>query len=169
VLAVYPWPSDPTRYTGTYLVTKLRTDSMGTGSVGACSTQKITDALAARGAPVWRYEFDHAEGPGWFSIPGYVWGAGHAAELAYIIPHRHNLANNGAALNRDEQQLSEQMLRAWGSFVRDGDPAGDRKDSWPRFQPNGVVLSLQAGGRSTVLPVAAINASHNCAFWDGVR
>ena len=168
VLAVYPWPSDPTRYTGTYLVTKLRTDSMDTGSVGACSTQKITDALTAH-TSVWRYEFDHSEGPGWFDIPGYVWGAGHAAELAYLIPDRHNAANNGGALNGAERQLSEQMLHAWGNFIRTGDPAGESQMTWPRFQPNGSVMALQAGGHSTVLPLGTINAFHNCAFWDQMR
>ena len=54
VLAVYPWPDNPTRYTGTYLVAKLRTDSAGLSAVGSYSTQKLTEAIAAH-APVWRY------------------------------------------------------------------------------------------------------------------
>lgn len=168
VLAVYPWPSDPTRYTGTYLVARLRTDSVGITGVGACSTQKLAEALAAH-APVWRYEFDHGEGPGWFEIPGYVWGAGHATELAYLIPNRRNAANNGGALNGAERQLSDEMQRAWGAFVREGDPAVESQAAWPRFQPDGGVLSLQAAGRSAVLPLKAINAFHNCSFWDEMR
>jgi para-nitrobenzyl esterase len=34
----------------------------------------------------WAYEFAHRTGPGLTPIPGYVWGAGHAAELAYLFP-----------------------------------------------------------------------------------
>lgn len=168
VLAAYPWPSDPTRYTGTYLVAKIRSEGGGIGSVGPCSTQKLTDALAAH-APAFRYEFAHGDGPGWFEIPGYVWGAGHATELAYLIPDRHNAANNGSALNLAEQRLSDEMLHRWGAFVRDANPAVEGEPSWPRFEPGGGALSLQAGGQSAVLPVAAINASHNCAFWDAMR
>ena len=168
VLQAYPWPDDPTRYTGTYLVAKLRTDSAGIAAVGACSTGKLADVLAAH-APVWRYEFDHSQGPGWFDIPGYVWGAGHAAELAYLIPDRHNRGNNGGALNGAEQQLSGEMLRAWGAFIRDGDPAGDGAVPWPQYHPDGSVLSWQAGGGSSVLPAAALSAFHDCAFWAGLR
>lgn len=168
VLAVYSWPDNSTRYTGTYLVAKLRTDSAGLVAVGSCSTQKLTEAIAAH-APVWRYEFDHNDGPGWFDIPGYVWGAGHATELEYLVPNRHYRGNNGGELNLAEQQLSGEMLRAWGAFVRDGDPGVEGKVTWPRFESNGSVLSWQAGDQSHVLPLVAINTFHNCAFWDAMR
>lgn len=168
VLSVYPWPDDPTRYTGTTLVAKIRSESGGVATVGSCSTQKLADALAAR-APTYRYEFAHSQGPGWFGIPGYVWGAGHATELAYLFPARHNAANNGAALNAAEQRLSDEMVRYWGAFIRAGDPNVDGQAPWLRYQPDGSLLSLQAGGQSTAIPVAAFKAAHACAFWDAIR
>lgn len=61
------------------------------------------------------------------------------------------------------------MQRARGAFVREGDPAVEGQVTWPRFRPDGGVLSLQVGGHSTVLPLRAISASHNCSFWDEMR
>lgn len=168
VLAVYPWPDDPTRYTGTNLVAKIRSESGGLPVVGSCSTQKLADALASR-APTYRYEFAHSQGPGWFGIPGYVWGAGHATELAYLFPSRHNGANNGAALNGAEQRLSDEMVRYWGAFIRGGDPNVDGQAPWARYQPDGTMLSLRAGGQSAAIPVAAFKAAHACSFWDAIR
>lgn len=168
VLAVYPWPDDPTRYTGTTLVAKIRSESGGVATVGSCSTQKLADALAPH-VPTYRYEFAHSQGPGWFGIPGYVWGAGHATELAYLFPARHNAANNGAALNAAEQRLSDEMVRYWGAFIRGGDPNVDGQAQWARYQPEGTLLSLQAGGQSAAIPVAAFKAAHACAFWDAIR
>ena len=171
VLAVYPWPEDATRFTGTYRVAQLRSDGATIDGVGTCTTQHLADAIASH-VPTYRYEFDHSDGPGWFDIPGYVWGAGHAAELAYLIPDRGNAAtNNGRAFNPAEQLLSDEMVNYWGQFVRTGNPAAEGQPDWPRYQPGGkgAVMSLQAGGASQALPVAAIAASHNCAFWDGLH
>ena len=171
VLDVYPWPDDATRFSGTYRVAQLRSDGAGIDGVGACSTHHLAEAIAAH-VPTYRYEFDHSDGPGWFDIPGYLWGAGHAAELAYLIPNRGNAAtNDGRAFNPAEGRLSDEMVSAWGQFVRTGNPAVEGQPDWPRYQPGGAgsVLSLQAGGASHTLPVAAITASHNCAFWDSLH
>ena len=59
-------------------------DNVGWG-IGGCGTAWLRDTLARR-VPVYAYEFAYRDGPGWYPIPHYVWGAGHATELVYLYP-----------------------------------------------------------------------------------
>ena len=169
VLAVYPYPEDPTRYSGTYLVAEVMMKNFtGPGGLSACKTSEITELLA-RTSDVWSYEFAPAGGPGWFEVPGYVWGAGHAVELPYLIPDRGNFANNAAALSDAHLELSRTMLAQWGAFVRDGDPNAEGTPEWPAYTAdNGPVMQLGEGGRSRVIPTVALRAAHDCDFWESL-
>lgn len=169
VLAVYPWPEDPTRYTGTYLVAEIMMKNFtGPGGLSACKTSEITEMLAPNGN-VWAYEFAPAGGPGWFEVPGYVWGAGHAVELPYLIPDRGNFANNGSALSGEHRQLSETMLAYWASFVRSGNPNAEGQTEWAAYAAgDGPVMRLREGDRTAPISVAALRASHNCDFWESL-
>jgi para-nitrobenzyl esterase len=90
ILAQYRWPKDADQYTGTYLSGAAWTDSGYVFGIGGCANLKLTQDLA-KYAPVYAYEFGHRTGPGLTREHGaYEWGAGHAAELAYLFPSFNN-------------------------------------------------------------------------------
>lgn len=169
VLAVYPWPDNATRYTGTYLVAEIMmANRAGPGGLSQCKTNTIADKLTANG-PVWAYEFTPDDGPGWFEVPGYSWGAGHAVELPYLIPKRGNFANNGTALSEAHRELSKSMIAAWGGFAKSGDPNAEGLPEWARYEAgSGPVMALREGGRSATIPAVALRAQHACDFWDSL-
>jgi para-nitrobenzyl esterase len=82
-----------------------------------CPAGTLAALLAARGAPVWRYEFDLAPGGGQSS---------HAGELGYIYGEQKSAAG-----------LS--LRPYWVGFIKSGDPNGAGLARWPRFTPKGGV------------------------------
>jgi para-nitrobenzyl esterase len=80
-----------------------------------CPAGTLAGLLAARGAPVWRYEFDLAPGGGQST---------HAGELGYIYGEQKSAAG-----------LS--LRPYWVAFVKSGDPNGTGLAQWPRFTPQG--------------------------------
>lgn len=172
VLAVYPWPSESTRYTGTYLVADIMMPDFipSKGGLSACKTSRYTELLAKQKSQVFAYEFAPDNGVGWFEVPGYDWGAGHATELPYLIPDRGNFANNGSALSEAHKQLSEQMLKYWGNFVKNGNPNGEGLVNWAPYTANlGPVMELKEGGKSATVPAVAIRSAHHCEFWESIE
>src|SRR5690242_10943005 len=135
-----------------YLIGAIMTDSGLLAGIGGCANRALTADLA-RWTRTYAYEFAHRTGPGLTPIPGYVWGAGHAAELAYLFPSFDNGTPIAPTFDRDERRLAQDMKRAWGAFVRSGSPG------WP---PYGVE-SLRAGGRSRLITDAEYAAEHQCA------
>ena len=170
VLTVYPWPEDATRYTGTYLVADVMIENLlpGEGSLSPCKTNRITEVLAPQ-VPTFAYEWAHTDGSGWFEVPGYIWGAGHATELPYLIPNRGNFAFNANAFGDDERQLAEDMRSYWGAFVTTGEPEVGGQPDWPAYQPGqGPVLRLAGGDDLATVPAVALRAAHNCDFWESL-
>ncbi|MEN3359030.1 MAG: para-nitrobenzyl esterase [Mycobacteriales bacterium] len=173
VLARYPWPAGADQFTAAYLVGAVFTDSGLLAGIGGCTNRALT-ADFARWTPTYAYEFDHRTGPGLAPTPaGYVWGAGHAAELAYLWPSFDNGTPIAPTFDAAERRLAGDMVRYWGSFVRSGRPGAARLAAWPRYgarppagQPR--VLSLRAGGHSVALPDAAVATEHQCGFWNSL-
>jgi para-nitrobenzyl esterase len=166
VLALYPWPANADAFTPAYLVGAIFTDSGFIAQIGGCGARSLTRALATY-TRVFSYEFDHRTGPGLNPNPaGYVWGAGHAAELAYMWPSFDNGVPIAPTFDRDERLLATDMARYWGSFVRSGRPAAKDSSPWRAFDQSDRTLSLRAGRDSTLVPDAQIAAEHNCSFWD---
>jgi para-nitrobenzyl esterase len=64
-----------------------------------------------------------------------------------------------------ERRLATDMARYWGAFVRDGRPRAENSAHWAPFNGGGRVMSLRAGGDSTLIPDAQVAAEHNCSFW----
>ena len=157
VLARYPWPANADRFTAAYLIGAIMTDSGLLAGIGGCADRRLTHDLA-RWTRTWAYEFAHRTGPGLTPIPGYVWGAGHAAELAYLFPAFDNGTPIAPTFNKAERQLARDMKHAWGSFALRGTPG------WPAFG----FMSLRAGGHSRLISDAQFAAEHQCGFWDSL-
>ena len=170
VLTVHPWPEDATRFTGTYLAADVMIETFlpVAGGLSPCKTSRMTDILAPQ-TPTFAYEFAHADGSGWFEVPGYVWGAGHATELPYLIPNRGNAALNANAFGDDERRLAQEMRAYWGAFAKAGDPKVAGQAPWPAYTAgDGPVLRLLGGGQTVTVPASALRAAHNCEFWDSL-
>jgi carboxylesterase type B len=165
VLARYPWPAGADRFTPAYLIGAIETDSGLLAGIGGCTNRSLTRSLAAY-TRTYAYQFDHRTGPGLAPQPaGYVWGAGHAAELAYLWPSFDNGTPIAPTFDAAERRLAADMVRYWGAFVRGGPPAAPHSAHWPSYQRGGGTLSLRAGGASTVISDAQLAAEHQCAFW----
>jgi carboxylesterase type B len=124
VLTRYPWPSPSDQFSAPYQIGAVMTDS-GQYGIGGCPNRALTRSLAQHTA-TWAYEFDHRAGPGLAPIPGYEWGAGHAAELAYLFPGFDNGTPIAPTFDADEQRLAEEMKLSWTAFTSSGDPRGGR-------------------------------------------
>jgi para-nitrobenzyl esterase len=58
--------------------------------------------------------------------------------------------------------LAEQMVLAWGAFIRAGDP-GTPSLPWPRYETSGrQMLHLEP---AAVAVTSDYRARHNCDFW----
>jgi para-nitrobenzyl esterase len=162
VLARYPWPAGADRFTPAYLTGAVTTDAGLDLDLGGCPARRLAHDLARR-TPTYRYQFDHRTGPGPFAgPPGYVWGAGHAAELQYLWPGFRDSIPADRPLNGAELGLARQLRAYWGAFVRTGHPAARAQPTWTR---DGV-LSFRAGPRSRMVPDRVLAAQHRCDFWD---
>jgi carboxylesterase type B len=164
VLQHYPWPSTADRFTAAYLIGAIATDAGLITGIGGCPSRSLI-ATFARWTPTYAYEFHNRIGPGLTQIDGYVWGAGHAAELAYIWPSFHQGTPIAPHFDRGDRQLARQMVQYWGAFTSVGRPRVPGQARWPRFDRRQATLSLRAGHRSRVIDDATYAAEHQCAFW----
>lgn len=167
VLARYPWPSRSDRWTGAYLTGAVTTDAGLVLGIGGCANLQLTNALARR-TRTYAYEFDARHGPGLTPLPGYVWGAAHAAELAYLFPSFDNGTPIAPTFDRGERQLARDMVQYWGTFVLRSHPSATGSAAWPRYDTTHRILSLRVAGRSTTISEAAYRAEHRCDFWDSL-
>jgi carboxylesterase type B len=168
VEARYPWPATANRFTAAYLSGAILTDGL-IGSLGGCPYRDLVNDFAAV-TTTFVYEFDHRTGPGVRPEPaGYVWGAGHAAELAYMWPSFDNGTPIAPTFDPGERRLSRQMIANWGAFVKNGRPAAAGQPAWPRFNGAKELISLRAGNASTLITDATFFAEHRCTFWGSVK
>ncbi len=166
VLAEYPWPKDADKYAGAYLAGAVVTDSGHIAGIGGCATLKLIQDFA-KYAPVYAYEFGNRTGPGLTrEYDAYEWGAGHAAELAYLFPSFNNGEPITPLFNAGERALAESMKGYWGAFVRQGAPVDKTDAAWPIFNAAGQIMSLKANDRSFMLSTEMFSREHNCKFWE---
>jgi carboxylesterase type B len=168
VLARYSWPTPSDRFTAAYLSGAIMTDFGLSAAIGGCPNRQLTKAFAAH-TPTWAYEFDHRTGPGLTPEPaGYEWGAGHAAELAYLYPGFDNGTPIAPTFDPDEQRLATDKKQSWGNFVGSGDPGLPGSVGWEPYEPGQRIWALRAGGRSEPISDAQLAAEHQCEFWDNL-
>jgi len=87
-------------------------NQLWTDRIFRCPAGRTAMLLAKRGAPVWRYEFDLAQGGG-LSF--------HSAEIAYVM----NPIDIGGGVT---------LQAYWTNFAKSGDPNGARLPGWRRFE-----------------------------------
>jgi para-nitrobenzyl esterase len=165
ILARYPWSSYPSPYTAAYQIGDIWTDSGFLTGIGGCPTQNLAGQFAGS-TRTYFYQFDDLHAPGLNNDhPGYQWGAGHAMELAYLWPSFNNGFSLYDLLTPAQRELSRQMIRYWGAFVRTGRPEAAGQPYWPRYA-SGQLMSLRPGGQSRTISAAAFGAEHQCSFWN---
>jgi para-nitrobenzyl esterase len=165
VLARYPWPASSDAFTVAYLLGAIFTDSGFFFGIGGCANRGLTQAIAGY-TPTYTYQFDHRTGPGPAPNPvGYVWGAAHAAGLAYLWPSFNNGAPIAPTFTAAERRLVTDMVRAFGNFVRNGRPEAAGSTPWPAFNHTEKTMSLRTGGDSALISDARLATEHNCDLW----
>jgi para-nitrobenzyl esterase len=163
IAALYPLEA----YAEPYLALTAALSDSGSyllGSLGGCVTEALADTASAS-TPTWTYEFDD---------PGFIWsasalpvpvpnGASHSSELPFLFD------TVGVTLNEpfdpDQEALAEQMLGAWGAFIRGGDPnpGGTGVQAWPSYDvQERRMLHLEPG---KVGVVTDFRERHHCEFW----
>lgn len=136
-------------------ITQVQTDSRR-----ACPNDQSAQLLATK-TPTYRYEFDDPTSPTLygFRVPGEDMSNGHSAELAYLF----DFTLGERPLTREQEKLSDQMMRYWAAFAHNGAPDFRNAPPWPLYGEKHNVMQLRSGGASQVINTYA--ADHNCAFW----
>jgi para-nitrobenzyl esterase len=79
-------------------------------------------------APVWMYRFDFGMTPG-HPLLGKAF---HSAEIPFVLYNLDLLQTVGFQVDEKMRSVAEQMLNAWVSFARSGDPSTEGLD-WPVY------------------------------------
>lgn len=167
VLALYPFSAFPSPYNAAYPTGAVWTDSGFIGGIGGCAAQTLEQQFRAH-TLTFAYQFDDRNAPGLNdSLPGYMWGAGHAMELAYMWPSFDNGIPLYPQLTPAQLELSNWMVRYWGAFARFGAPVVPGQTLWPAYQ-SGRMMSLRQGNGSVAISDAEFGSEHNCSFWDSL-
>jgi para-nitrobenzyl esterase len=162
VLAQYPFSAYPSPYTSAYAIGAIWTDSGFITGIGGCGALSLDEQLA-RWTRTFAYQFDDRHAPGLNdNHPGYMWGAGHAMELAYLWPSFDNGIPLAAQFTPAQRELSHEMVLRWGAMARFGTPF------WPAYHPGGRIWSLRPGYNSRPISQATYSAQHKCGFWNSL-
>jgi para-nitrobenzyl esterase len=114
-------------------------------------------AAAARGWPVHMYLFTRRAASG----PAAALGAFHGAEVPFVFG-RAPSAGGRAGQAPYDARLAETMSGAWLAFAATGDPNGDGRPTWPRYDARrdeylefGERIGVRADARATRLDLLA--------------
>ncbi len=167
ILAHYPWPATSDRFTAAYVAGAVDTDAGLVAGIGGCPDLSLLNDFS-RYTRTYAYEFDARHGPGLTDLQGYVWGAGHAAELPYLFPSFDNGTPIAPTFNAGERELARDMVQYWGGFVFHAHPEAQGRATWPGYNATHRIMSLRAGGRSTTISEATYRGEHQCDFWESL-
>lgn len=140
-----------------------------TNDVLACRSRKATRILADK-VPVYAYEFRDKTAPFFFpDMPGFKSLAIHTVDIQYVFPGFKG-GNQGIRkeLNAQQKKLSDEIVKAWANFVKNGNPNGKGDKPWPRYTTKNASFLIQNIPAQTLQSDADYSKQHNCDFWDKV-
>lgn len=143
---------------------ELALAAVGTDAIFACNAANAANLLSSK-TPTWWYEFDDPDAPQYLLPPvGYPYSAFHGSELSYLFDVRQSV--QAPALDANQQQLSDEMVKHWSNFARLGNPNALTENLWPRFQPPLTQRVQQlVPPQSQAYTATAFVADHKCNFW----
>ncbi|MGH8205817.1 MAG: carboxylesterase family protein, partial [Steroidobacteraceae bacterium] len=107
--------------------------------------------------------------------PGFASLAYHTSDIQYLFPLWHGGPAPPSAihaLNRLQENLSNQLVAAWTNFAHTGNPNGAGNRPWPRYAPANELWFIEniagPGLGLTTLTDAQYAAKRHCAFWDSL-
>lgn len=145
------------------VVTDVITDS-GMRGLGGCTVRDAAIKLS-RIAPTYYYQFDDPGAPVTNEVEGWKFGAAHGAEVPYLFPRHDGIDEASRKFDAGQRQLSDDMIRYWGAFVRSGAPRVDGLPDWPQFGKEQKAMMLRPAGKSGIVTSEEISKDHQCDFW----
>jgi para-nitrobenzyl esterase len=133
------------------------------GSLGGCVTSALADLLSTS-TTTYAYEMDD---------PAFVWspsvslvraptGATHSSDLAFLFDTVGFTLNE--PLGAAQQTLADQMVLAWGAFIRGDEPNASGLDVWPAYDLTARrMLHLEPGASGVVTD---FRQRHHCDYWE---
>ncbi len=135
----------------------------------ACRARHLNQ-LVYKWGPLYAYEFDDRDAPWYFPPLSFPHGAAHTIDIQFLFPHWHGGPLGKAhPLTEQEQELSNELVAAWTSFMYTGNPNLVGNQPWPRYQePSSAQYLSENVPNLSTLTDAEFAAAHKCAFWDTV-
>lgn len=129
----------------------------------ACATAFHIAQAGAAGSRVFAYELNDVDPPLAGVDPFMPMGNFHGSDVLYLF---NSLQGIPAIRNGTQRKLSDQMVAAWTSFARSGDPGAVGGTDWPVWsaeRPRVIQLNSAGSELSTTVP-----GEHNCDFWEPI-
>lgn len=96
------------------------------------STRAVARRVSAAGLPTFLYSFTRVV-PGQPTLGGLATGALHSMEMAYLFDAPIPLPRSAEFQQEEDRALARAIKAYWVAFVRTGDPNGDARPHWPRY------------------------------------
>jgi para-nitrobenzyl esterase len=124
-----------------------------------------SEAQLAQHIPVYAYEDDDSDSPPSPTTTPETQPLG-----AYHSAINRLVHDSSSSLDVNQQALQSQVLAEWTGFARSGQATVTGAPLWtPYTSGDRMVMSLQPGGDSTLVPAGVLAAEHNCGFWSAVN
>ena len=132
----------------------------------ACPVRRLAAQLSQY-TSTYLYEFDDpaAPAPHWMPVPeGFVMGSTHSSDAPYIFDRPGLVQPDAPPFSAEQLALGGEVRRAFGAFLRTGDPSAPGGPRWPAYEPDTDLVLLMAPGGSHALD--DYSAQHDCDLWD---
>ncbi|XP_024106194.2 acetylcholinesterase isoform X2 [Pongo pygmaeus] len=146
-------PEDPAR------LREALSDVVGDHNV-VCPVAQLAGRLAAQGARVYAYVFEHRAStlswPLWMGVP-------HGYEIEFIFGIPLDPSRNYTA---EEKIFAQRLMRYWANFARTGDPNEPRDPKAPQWPPYTTGAQQYVSLDLRPLEVRRGLRAQACAFWN---
>ncbi|XP_006046512.1 acetylcholinesterase isoform X1 [Bubalus bubalis] len=146
-------PEDPAR------LREALSDVVGDHNV-VCPVAQLAGRLAAQGARVYAYIFEHRAStlswPLWMGVPH-----GYEIEFIFGLPLEPSLN-----YTIEERTFAQRLMRYWANFARTGDPNDPRDPKAPQWPPYTAGAQLYVSLNLRPLEVRRGLRAQACAFWN---